>query len=382
MKFLSRVRRAVWPIFLLTLFWLFLAATTEASVVINEIAWMGTLESYRQEWIELYNTSSSSISLSEWKVKAQGSGIEIPLLGTIPPGEFYLLKRSGEDPAPNTPSDQVYKGALKNSGEHLLLIDGSGNIKDEINCSNGWFAGDNDTKQTMERKDALSSGSSPQNWHNSYDPLGTPKRGNSQQEIRPSFQMTLPRIRFNEILPAPEGPDKEEEWIEIKNEGSTPASLAGLSISDKIGATHIYNFPINSNIPSYGFLLLPRQETKITLNNQGDGLVLLGPEETIIDSVSYEEAPTGESYSLIGGSWQWRSPPTPEKENQAPAEEHVTNLSPETLKAEVRPAYQSLNIEKQKGRFSFNFFLLSAFSVLISLFSALVIIILKNNTKN
>jgi len=339
---------------------------------------MGTSESYRQEWIELYNASSSSVSLSGWKVKTQGEGIEIPLLGTILPEKFYLLERGGDDSVPNIPSDQIYKGALKNSGEHLLLINEGGEIKDEINCANGWFAGDNKTKQTMERESPLAPGSSPQNWHNSCDPLGTPKRGNSHQEIKPSLKIILPQVRFNEILPAPEGPDKEEEWIEIRNESSSPVSLAGCSISDKAGTTHVYNFPVDSNIPGYGFLLLSRQETKITLNNQGDSLIFLGPEETVIDSVSYEEAPTGESYSLIGDNWQWCSAPTPGKENQPPAENHVADPKPETGKAEIGATYRSPDIK----RFSFNFFLLCAFSILIALFSALVIITLKNNVKN
>ena len=39
-----------------------------ADVVINEVAWMGTQTSQYEEWIELKNTGSESVSLVDWKL--------------------------------------------------------------------------------------------------------------------------------------------------------------------------------------------------------------------------------------------------------------------------------------------------------------------------
>ena len=43
----------------------------EADVRINEVAWMGTLVSSNDEWIELYNTGSNEIDLSGWVLTVQ-----------------------------------------------------------------------------------------------------------------------------------------------------------------------------------------------------------------------------------------------------------------------------------------------------------------------
>jgi len=77
------------------------------------------------------------------------------------------------------PADLIYTGALGNNGENLELRDASSVLIDSIDCSAGWFAGDNDTKATMERKESTLSGSDPGNWASSTNPAGTPKSQNS-----------------------------------------------------------------------------------------------------------------------------------------------------------------------------------------------------------
>ena len=44
-------------------------------VVINEVAWMGTSDNWRDEWIELHNPTSSSIDLTGW-VLTDGDDID------------------------------------------------------------------------------------------------------------------------------------------------------------------------------------------------------------------------------------------------------------------------------------------------------------------
>jgi len=80
---------------------------------------------------------------------------------------------------PNTKADLIYKGALNNEGEHLKLIDANKEIIDEIDCSKEWFLGDNETKKTMERKNALINGNDLANWQTSEKLGGTPNNNNS-----------------------------------------------------------------------------------------------------------------------------------------------------------------------------------------------------------
>jgi len=224
----------------------FCFAANPLDVVINEIAWMGTSVSYNDEWIELYNNTNSSLSLDGWTLKAADGTPKINLGGTIPANSFYLLERTDDNTLPTVSADQIYTGALGNNGEKLELYDGLSNLIDQIDSSSSWFGGDNNTKQTMERKSALVSGSIATNWQTSQDSGGTPKAINSQQitisngektkleEPKIEIQENLAEkenennaqpqlsqeminypsgILFNEILPSPKGSDETEEWI-------------------------------------------------------------------------------------------------------------------------------------------------------------------------
>jgi hypothetical protein len=157
-------------------------AANPLDIVINEIAWMGTNNSPRDEWIELYNNSFSPININGWKLKSDDGTPEITLEGKIPAKGFFLLERTDETTLIDIKSDLIYKGNLNNNGEHLKLFDSKEKIIDEIDCSDDWFRGDNKTKRTMERKDALTSGNNPENWQNSQDTGGTPKSKNSPGE--------------------------------------------------------------------------------------------------------------------------------------------------------------------------------------------------------
>jgi hypothetical protein len=145
------------------------------NVMINEIAWMGTIIDYNDEWIELENTSSTSIDLTGWILEAVDNQPKITLFGTIPANGHFLLERSDDNSVPGIIADQIYTGALSNSSEYLKLKDATNNIVDEINATDGWTTGDNSTKQTMERNST--------GWQTSLNPEGTPKAQNSSGAV-------------------------------------------------------------------------------------------------------------------------------------------------------------------------------------------------------
>ncbi len=149
------------------------------NVVINEIAWMGTENSANDEWIELYNNSDSSINLDGWRLEANDGSPKIELTGTVLSNSFYLLERTDDDTLPEISADLIYTSAIGNNGENLKLFDNQNNLIDQVNCSDGWFAGDNQAKQTMERVNPLIEGNNSQNWQNSQNSKGTPKEENS-----------------------------------------------------------------------------------------------------------------------------------------------------------------------------------------------------------
>ncbi|MEA3344416.1 MAG: lamin tail domain-containing protein [Patescibacteria group bacterium] len=153
-------------------------------ISINEIAWMGTNVSYSDEWIELYNTSKTLVNLDKWKIETPDKSITILLKGKIPAKGFFLLERTNDETVKEVKADLIYKGGLNNNGKHLKLINAKGELVDNIDCSNDWFAGDNKTKQTMERINPLKNGNSSINWQTSQGAEGTPKAQNSSGAMK------------------------------------------------------------------------------------------------------------------------------------------------------------------------------------------------------
>jgi|TARA_Y100000031_G_C8250989_1_gene400559 PKD repeat protein len=140
-------------------------------VIINEIAWMGTEISHNDEWIELHNNTEQNIDLTGWTLKATDGNPEITLNGPIPSQGYFLLERTNDNSVSGITADQIYTGALSNSGENLELRDGTNNLIDSIDALSGWPAGDNSAKQTMEKVNSA--------WQTSLDAGGTPKAQNS-----------------------------------------------------------------------------------------------------------------------------------------------------------------------------------------------------------
>jgi len=132
---------------------------------------MGTDASSADEWIELKNTTDGEIDLTGWTLKAIDGTPEITLEGIIAASGYFLIERTNDESVPGISADQVYTGALGNAGEKLELRDTGESLTDSIDCSSEWLAGDNETKQTMEK---ISSG-----WQTSLEPGGTPRAQNS-----------------------------------------------------------------------------------------------------------------------------------------------------------------------------------------------------------
>ncbi|MDP2910251.1 MAG: lamin tail domain-containing protein [bacterium] len=285
-------------------------AVNASDVIINEVAWMGTAVSYNDEWIELYNNGEAMVNLDGWALKADDGSPEINLSGTIPSKGFFLLERTDDNTVLNIPADLIYKGALGNDGENLKLFDNSNNIVDQIIFLDAWPAGDNETKETMQKINS--------SWQTAE---ATPKKENQALpadegpevlETR-SLELYPKGIIFNEILASPDGPDGENEWIEIYNENDFEINLSGWQIKDGAGKITIYT--LNKKIPALGYLVFSRPETKITLNNDGDELFFFNPNKEIINSIIFNKAPLNQSYSRTSSGWAWNSNLTPGEKN-------------------------------------------------------------------
>lgn len=155
---------------------LLFALAMEPTILINEIAWMGDTENWRNEWVELYNQDQSPININGWVLLIDDT--KTLLSGTIQSKSFLVVHK-----------DKL-KGNLKNTGNRLTLLDSSNNIIGEQDFSSGWPAGDNETKRTMER--------SKNGWQTSFLINGTPGKENSFIEAKEAILSDIEISRDDE----------------------------------------------------------------------------------------------------------------------------------------------------------------------------------------
>jgi len=110
-------------------------------VVINELAWAGTAAYSADEWIELYNPGGTAVDLTGWSLVAADGTPSILLGGHLPPYSFFLLERTDDQTVSDIPADQIYVGALGNSGERLELRDAGDVVVDSVNWDGGVWPG-------------------------------------------------------------------------------------------------------------------------------------------------------------------------------------------------------------------------------------------------
>jgi len=139
------------------------------SVLINEI--MYAPASGQPEWIEIYNRSSSTYNMANWKFADAGTTVNItvdPI--TIAPGEFIVLARS------ETVSDFfdinstiiVFNlPALNNTGDKAILMDGTSLIIDSLTYTSSWGG---TSGRSLERIDYDSPSHDQSNWGTSVSP--------------------------------------------------------------------------------------------------------------------------------------------------------------------------------------------------------------------
>ena len=136
---------------------------------------MGTSESERQQWIELYNPNRHPIDLEGWTLSSANRAFSIPLTGTLASRGSLIIAQTSHRNLPGINVHLTFPGTLSPAGEHLQLIDPEGNLVDQVDA---WHAGNPRTFATMQRVFPYQDGTLPESWDTStvrYDlGFGTP----------------------------------------------------------------------------------------------------------------------------------------------------------------------------------------------------------------
>jgi hypothetical protein len=335
-------------------------------VLINEVAWAGTIASSDDEWIELYNSGGTDIDISGWRLVAQDGAPDIifPTGTTITAGSYFLLERAREQ-VTSVASDYIYLGALDDTGEILRLRMPNGTIVDTANSNGGpWPAGSISPNASMERyntgteNDFIWGSNNGSVIWNGTDAFGnsihgTPKNQNWANSVTPTATATFtatatstPTATFTPtntptptrtntftptVSPTPAGflsviisevgwmgtgVSTSDEWIELYNPGPSPVNLAGWTLKALDGTP---NIALSGTIPAGGYFLLERtDDTTVSdivadqiytgdLGNSSEILQLFDPINRVIDTANSNGGnwPAGSSISF--GSMERRA---------------------------------------------------------------------------
>lgn len=129
-------------------------------------------------------------------------------------------------------------------------------------------------------------------------------------------------VVVSEFVPNPVGDEALGEWIELSNPSEVEKPLCGWSLDD--GERGSDPYPLDRwRLPPGASLVLPREETGISLNNDADAVRLFAPlrggGSGAYEIVRFTGSPEGASHARrADGAWLWTHDPTPGAGNRFP----------------------------------------------------------------
>ena len=255
-----------------------------ADVVINEVHFNGVDNTVRNEFIELYNTGASSVSLTGWRISS-AVDYTFPSGTSIAAGGYLLISES-----PSTILAKFSKtalgpwvGSLNSDGEKVELRDSTNAVIDSVDYSVGfpWPVSAGGDGASMEKINPLLDGSLGASWRSAGIPAD-----NATTDIASPGAVNLkfatnapPTIR--QVQHTPQQP-KSTDAIVITAKVTDPDGVGSVTLSYQVVAPGNYiprylsNVPTGNNIATETRTLNPDYElaanwTTVTMNDNGTG---------------------------------------------------------------------------------------------------------------
>lgn len=263
----------------------------------------------RDEWIELYNGNSFDVDLSQWQLDDVGDRKPArlkPGAGSKP----YVFPEGAQVGAHGylIVYGKVSGVQLNNTNDDVRLLHPDSSIADQMSY----------TSSKPDRAWARIPDGAP---FFSRDCPPTPGAPNCSIVPTPTITLTpsvtptpFPNgIVVNEFLPAPykdwnaDGVlDSDDEWIELFNRSNRAVDVSGWKLDDARSGSSPFVLPADTLLKPHTFRVFFASETHIGLNNDGDRVRLLHPDNTVADQTAYEPVATNKSYGRYpDGAHDW-----------------------------------------------------------------------------
>jgi DNA/RNA endonuclease YhcR with UshA esterase domain len=310
-------------------------AVSSDHLLLTEVVYDPALTEPEGEWIELFNPTGASVSLSGWKLRDNRSEDALPEF-ILSPGHFLVVAASGTAFLAAYPGfggnlvsiEGAIGNGLANGGDQIVLLDSQGAQVDAMSYGsdstvfNPGCAGvsegeslarwpnDADTDRASDwtaqpQPDPGSAVSPPATPTQSPTSPGTPSPTPSPTRTLTPTPGTWPKLLITELEydSSQEGTDSDYEWLELLNPTETTVSLAGWRVADAIGSDALpsYELPpgaylvvaakvdgFSTNYPGFGGRIVALESPIGNgLSNTGDVAKLLAPDGAVIDALSY-----------------------------------------------------------------------------------------------
>ena len=302
---------------------------TKGKIIINELM-PNPAGSDNYEWIELKNISDQPLNIENFSLSDATNKkytFQSEKLGNliIPAGGFFVIYKNQSRISLNNTSAEIVKLYDENQNiidqviyeppvpenHSLSLIEGEWHwTKTPTPATNNILTNDNQVSNIQTKENNTTNTDNNQREIDSANSKPSSSKKDKPAEC-PSNDRG--RVVINELWPAPQGNDRELEFIELKNIDSQDTNLCGWQLAD---TNHTFVFGPDAVIEALDFLVLPRSSTKISLNNNGDVISLTSPDNLIVDIVKYDKAPTNLSWSRTDdGTFSWTEKITPWEDN-------------------------------------------------------------------
>ena len=327
------------------------------AITFNEVNYNPIGNDNNKEYAELF--SQESINLSNYTIEDLSSSDTLTLLKSSN-SNYYLIVEEGFDysliDANIYSAGPAIGNNLNNDNDQIILKDENGTIIDtfaynsnmgannngkslcKIPNSTEWFEC-NPTPGLINQE--IEEQNNQQNQSNNE--LNNETNQSNNQPI-----IEIPKIIINEILPNPIGDDSgipNGEWIELYNQGDS-LNVNGLTLKDSSSKTiEINSETTQSTIIGKNSYLVVYTGSKIGfLNNDKETEISLYKNDTKIDSVSYENAKEGISFSRIQNKII-PTQPTPNQPNSEVSSEEIQPID------ELVKSYIKILDIKENGNF-------------------------------
>jgi hypothetical protein len=238
-------------------------AAGSVAVRINEINYHSSASYETGDWIELYNSGGETVSLGGWSLTHEGGTYTFPEGVTLAGGAYLLLC---EDTVRFRQQHAIQVRLLghpvlqlSNKAATVSLYDSSHSIIHSVRYEDDWpWPPLADGKGATIELEHGRTGSSVNDWRESYVLMGSPGWENSRPPMREGLYINELLASNGSVLADEYG--EYDDWFEVYNSSHLPRDIGGLYFTDEYSNPRKWQVPLDvpavTTIPPGGFLLL------------------------------------------------------------------------------------------------------------------------------